>query len=1333
MHVSERPAEPFDAPACQARLDRLKQVVDERYRADLNIRLPVAFNVDGLALSEAFVTRLGTARGELVIATKRLERESLQAGIEQDAVAAAQGWRNEASDWPWREANAGTDLQLPDAATATQRLLDALSAGADSLRGRWDEEVSKHGRYSDAANAIAGAQQGVYRSLDRADDLLRRLRAPSATAATTQALLLTGEAGQGKTHLLVDCAQRMLDAGHPVAMVLGIEIGGANPWTAIAGALALEDRGGEQLVAALRGAARRAGRRALLIIDAINETEPISRWRSHMEPVRALVCEDDFVSIAVSCRTSYVGLIWPNGPGEYWTIVEHHGLRGREEDAAARYFSAYEIDEPRVPLLRPEFSTPLFLKVFCEGLRATGRRAPEPGAESHNAMFGRFVAAHTSQINERLELEPERGVVAMAIERFAQTLADRHKLSLPADEASALFDGLLPKRDRYPNTLFAQMLDVGLLRKDVKHGPDGAVEVVGFTYNRFADHVVAQAVLDRFLDPADPSGSFSTDEPLGQWLKQTTTGPMHALTTQLPERLSGVELLDVIAPEQDYRRTWFQRALIETLRSRDATSVTDRTRELLREAEHDGLGNDLVEALWELAPDPDHPLGGDLLHRTMLRHSMPTRDATWGPTLYEATEEYGVLERLVRWAARGPYVGYDERVIEAAATALMWALTSPNREARDYTTKALVQLLQHRLKVVERLVDRFADTDDPYLLERLAMLAQACVLRAGHHEPQAALAVFSTLRDRMSLHERRPNVLIRDAVRGVAEWCVRERLIGDDILAEVSPPYQSPRPRHPPRLDRLLQSYPKVPHDERHERDGYEVLWDALSGSFNDWQKYTLNPALRPLTRIPRTKRLPRRDEFQDRVRINRPAWSRFTQSLTEEQVREWGGALQSGDDVPTHGFRFMLDLTKEQRSLYHEAIQVRYGASLWHDAVVVPTEWAERWLLQHAVSLGWTPERFARFDRSRGGWHDRRPVRQRYADKYAAIALHELVARLTDNFHYCESYGEGNEYLGPWQLGLREMDPTLPPAPTWITEEDERDQGPTFALDERDAWWVQHRVDWSPSDPVDRLWAIQQTGLPALGSVLEVKDADGVPWIVVSGNFHWEEPASDIPNDEGLAGRDLGFDVETLLVAEADLDALMEGLTSRAIGPNPDPSTPYEAYFGELPWGVAARWERSSWDTYVGHGPDAPVPVLPFAQGFSREERGSDASLQYGVSARVPMLEVNEAGNLRWSGEQPTWIANEVVLQSRRTHGSFRGTHSALLARRDWLDGLLEAQSWAAVISVIGERHLYEPGHDHLVHPWLLFRALTPRRAGVWAPSKWQREEHDPASYENG
>ena len=71
--------------------------------------------------------------------------------------------------------------------------------------------------------------------------------------------------------------------------------------------------------------------------------------------------------------------------------VDHPGFRGRRARGNGALFRYFGIQQPRVPLLTPEFTNPLFLKLYCEGLKGLGLDAP-PDGESHiTDVFARYL------------------------------------------------------------------------------------------------------------------------------------------------------------------------------------------------------------------------------------------------------------------------------------------------------------------------------------------------------------------------------------------------------------------------------------------------------------------------------------------------------------------------------------------------------------------------------------------------------------------------------------------------------------------------------------------------------------------------------------------------------------------------------------------------------------------------------------------------------------------------------------------------------------------------------------------------------------------------------
>ncbi len=90
-----------------------------------------------------------------------------------------------------------------------------------------------------------------------------------------------------------------------------------------------------------------------------------------------------------------------------------------------------------------------------------------------------------------------------------------------------------------------------------------------------------------------------------------------------------------------------------------------------------------------------------------------------------------------------------------------------------------------------------------------------------------------------------------------------------------------------------------------------------------------------------------------------------------------------------------------------------------------------QRFVVQRAFELGWTVERFGLFDQNASayrfyGRQENKP--ERIGKKYQWIALHEFLARVADNYQYRGEpwTNDEREYEGPWQLHIRDIDPSV-------------------------------------------------------------------------------------------------------------------------------------------------------------------------------------------------------------------------------------------------------------------------------------------------------------------
>ena len=385
------------------------------------------------------------------------------------------------------------------------------------------------------------------------------------------------------------------------------------------------------------------------------------------------------------------------------------------------------------------------------------------------------------------------------------------------------------------------------------------------------------------------------------------------------------------------------------------------------------------------------------------------------------------------------------------------------------------------------------------------------------------------------------------------------------------------------------------------------------------------------------------------------------------------------------------------------------------------PSELGRAWVFERVLSLGWTPSRFAYFDKNAVtdyiglGAHKA----ERFGKKYQWIALNELIARISDNFEMARGIDGGSiTYEGPWQSFGRDIDPTLPPPPRFRNENDELGLGATFSSDD-EPWWIPLQSD-NRTDrlPIDENWAVETDDIPDLESLVNRTDGKGMKWVALHSNYDWQE---DVP-DEGAVGlrrrRSMLSIVFSWLVSHDGREKL-EGSQSQGTlwgGWVPEGREHTDtAYLGELPWAAATDEYSDTWQTIrLKTGSTAEeIDVYPTWATYLWEGNVLDCSINDSVHARFPAPILFDAGKLRWIPGTRKWCTSDgtMVAQFRES-----GACNALIVREDWLKSTLEQTGHSIVFGRFGEKHLYQTEPEiELVGDWTQVDDLASLAGTVW------------------
>jgi hypothetical protein len=744
---------------------RLSETIEDagpRYTPEIHVELPISKSFDSFGRTRAFAERIESLYDNLLRKWKKVKPWPI---LEQrlpeivDYVEDVGRHTNElASHLITCADQSFGDIEFERIRQIAKELVEAIEgcrkiAAKKKLEERGAASTSASGTYTPSTSESASALTHGLRELDVVvAEIMDFTWSDDARMSNHSVLILSGEAGTGKTHLMCDVARRRLEHGLPTVLLLGQDfVAARGPWPQIVDGLHLSDMNPERFLGALDAAGQLAGHKSLIMIDALNEGEGIDLWPNHLRGMRQMLQDFPRVILAVSCRDTYEAAIIPEAmlvQGEAARVI-HKGFEGHEYDATKAFFSAHNIESPGGPLLVPEFSNPLFLKLLTKGLQNMGFKKLPKGSQGITRLFNFFIDSVDHKLARKLGYDEDDHLVRRAVEALARHLADKVDPWLEKQQAKQIVAAIRPEPQgiEYERTLYRNLIHEGLLMEDlhwIGYSPGDRIQITRFAYERFSNHLVVSHWLKEVSDAESLSNICLTIPSLAQLVSDELfsrrhAGWLYALTIQVPEK-TGVELVEIFP---DMKR-WeiCQKAFLSSLIWRDPKSTTVAGKEYLNDLWRDSRFTDSIyDVMLTVSTEPEHSFNSMSLHRHLSGFSMPDRDAVWSIYLHENYEEDGPIGRLIEWAWEDKdRSSTDDEVIRLAGIAIAWFFTSANRFLRDRATKALVRLFEHRIGLLRVVLKEFLKVNDPYVAERLYAVAYGCAMRTTDNQSLRNLA-----------------------------------------------------------------------------------------------------------------------------------------------------------------------------------------------------------------------------------------------------------------------------------------------------------------------------------------------------------------------------------------------------------------------------------------------------------------------------------------------------------------------------------------------------------------------------------------------------------------
>jgi len=648
----------------------------------------------------------------------------------------------------------------------------------------------------------------------------------------------------------------------------------------------------------------KAKSRTIFIIDALNEniTNAPNYWKNNLDSIIQEIKKYPNIALVISVRSGFEKDVLTEKQKKVFIHGEHNGFRFREWEAVNKFFKAFKLPLPEIPLLLPEFQNPLFLLLFCKAFEKRNNRKNVQifrGHEGATYIFETYIDSISKPIEKKFQISsgPPKNIWNSVIEKIAEEMVTQNDERISEEKLINIINNAHPKIDsaKLIKSLETNMLIVKVPKYEKGERIDGFD--IRFPFQKFSDHLIGRYIFKKYENEfGKPNKNletakkyFSKKRKLGELLsKSWNRGIIEALSIQCPEKLRGIEFIEV-APylqKDQYLSHIIEESFVESLIWRNPKAFSIHGKNALNFINQNIIRTksghqQLLNAFLSVAPIPNHQFNAEFLNKHLSRFSMPKRDSWWSTFLHDQYGQRGAVDRLIEssWSGQD-YSHINNESIFLTCIALSWFLTTPNRFVRDKATKGLVCLLQNRIHLLPQLLEKIKSVNDPYVIERLFAVAYGCVLR--NQEDIVSLKLLAEWIYENIFKDNKPpvHILLRDYAHGVIGVALR-RGTGIKIKKDhINPPYESTWPNKIPSEEELKKKY--YPEDfmkDKTKDRGFLDIWSSVM-SYGDFARYVIGTNSNSCSWT--GKKLG--EKIMDRKKL----YNEFMSTLSEKQKKLW-------------------------------------------------------------------------------------------------------------------------------------------------------------------------------------------------------------------------------------------------------------------------------------------------------------------------------------------------------------------------------------------------------------------------------------------------------------
>jgi len=833
-------------------LESARVTAGPRYVPELNVKTDLwkYFSAFGRtpAWSDAFVSKIRACRkanNNIVSALNKTDSDSMSPAWPEESRVETQSLQNDVAEL-LEECDRLVTIADPD---LYSRCIERLGNLLDSFKVIESQLVTdleqKHGKGKADSPGFRQFMAEYMVSFPAANldhtretiaalaDLQEWLRSPACSLAYETVFVLSGIAGSGKTHGVCDIADQRYKDDRLTCVLFGHEFRGEpDPWTRLTETLGLPHAlGMDAVLDALNAAAEASGSILFLCIDAINETRPLRYWRERLPSFLQAIQRRSYLRLCVTCRTSFLPYCLPDHPDI--PIIEHIGFAGVERDACQIFFRHYGLEAPIDPVLQPELSNPLYLRLVCETLKARGLHRLPMGWYGIAPAIKAFLEEKNQQFAREHEGSLRYNTVTKALLAIVRAMVDEQESTLPWSEAQRVVAANIPQADNIP--ILDWLVREDLLIEDVHEGDAlfDAESVIRPAFERLGDFLIATELLERCkhtgLKVACQQGGvlhFLWKDP--EILKQNS-GILAALSILIPEHHPGIELPHIVEEESTYDS--LVQIAVRSFPSRSHDTFTEASQSLINEALR--MQDFSAVAMDSLLTVSRHPsiIDAFWLDQLLRQNPLAHRDAFWCGYLHDRFESAGIVYQLIDSAFELPLEQLELETAERWTIVLLWFTAAADRRVKDRATRAVTFIMTAQPAIVFNVVQRLLDCDDDEVKERALLSGYAALLMS--RDIGVLKNVTTMLHDKFQdAPSAFDNAIIRDLIRCICELAQELNVLPEGVDPEFT-------------MEAIDSEWPLNLPTEEQVKDWGEILHFRPDEFFSDFFKYSMG-CLRP-------------------------------------------------------------------------------------------------------------------------------------------------------------------------------------------------------------------------------------------------------------------------------------------------------------------------------------------------------------------------------------------------------------------------------------------------------------------------------------------------------